>query len=547
MLARRPAGTEHTTINGAMRHPAVFLDRDNTLIANDGDLGDPAQVEIMPGVAAAIGRLRDAGYRIVVVSNQGGVARGAFSEADVEAVNRRTARLVDEAAGRAGLIDRFYYCPYHPEGTVERYRAEHPWRKPAPGMLRAAAGDLDLDLARSWLVGDQPRDIAAGRAAGCRTVILSGDPETIRAAEPTAAAADLESAAGIILARAAAPGVAPVPAGTARLAILCPSWVGDTIMATPVLRAARLALPSARIVAGCRPGLEALLAGLPWIDAVAVAETKRLSGTLDVAARLRGERPEAVILLPNSFRAGLIGLLSRAPRRIGYRRSGRGRLLTHALDPPPRRPPEPAINYYARLGAFALGLEAIDRRPQLAVTDAERAEAGRLLQGVARPFALLCPGASKPQKRWPAERFARLAEALARRGIAAASAGSLAEAGIVAQVAAGARAPVADLVRLGLSLGALKGVVAEAAIVVTNDTGPRHIAAALGRPAVTLFGPTDPRWTTLEGAPERIVTAEPFLAEDETADDDPDRCDISRIAVGDVLAAIGSLVPDPRP
>src|SRR5262245_266762 len=91
-----------------MPHAAIFLDRDNTLIANDGDLGDPAQVRVLPGAAQALGALRDAGYRIVVVSNQGGVARGAFSEADVDAVNQRTARLLDAEAGRAGLIDRFY-------------------------------------------------------------------------------------------------------------------------------------------------------------------------------------------------------------------------------------------------------------------------------------------------------------------------------------------------------------------------------------------------------------------------------------------------------
>ncbi len=155
-----------------MASGAVFLDRDNTLIVNDGDLGDPDAVRLIDGVAPALVRLGRAGWRLVVVSNQGGVARGRFTEQDVEAVNLRIAELVDGQAGTRGLIDRFYWCPYHPEGTVERYRREHPWRKPQPGMLIQASRDMAIDLEQSWMIGDQPRDVAAGRAAGCRTILI---------------------------------------------------------------------------------------------------------------------------------------------------------------------------------------------------------------------------------------------------------------------------------------------------------------------------------------------------------------------------------------
>jgi D-glycero-D-manno-heptose 1,7-bisphosphate phosphatase len=178
---------------------AVFLDRDNTLIDNDGDLGDPAHVKLLPGVAAALARLRDAGYRLVVVSNQGGVARGAFGEPDVEAVHARIAELVDAATGRRGVIDRFYYCPYHPDGSVEPYRREHPWRKPQPGMLHAARRDLGLDLEQSWLIGDQPRDVAAGKAAGCATILIAADPAAVTDAEPTAVVRTIGEAADVIL------------------------------------------------------------------------------------------------------------------------------------------------------------------------------------------------------------------------------------------------------------------------------------------------------------------------------------------------------------
>src|SRR5262249_43666245 len=135
-----------------MARRAVFLDRDDTLIDNGGDLGDPRGVVLLPGVPAACAALRGAGYLLVVVSNQAGVARGAFTEADVRAVNSEIGRQIDAGAERRGLIERFYFCPYHPEGTVERYRRDHPWRKPNPGMLLAAGDDLGIDLAASWLV-----------------------------------------------------------------------------------------------------------------------------------------------------------------------------------------------------------------------------------------------------------------------------------------------------------------------------------------------------------------------------------------------------------
>jgi D-glycero-D-manno-heptose 1,7-bisphosphate phosphatase len=199
---------------------AVFLDRDNTLIANDGDLGDPAAVRLLDGVAAGLRRLHEAGYRLIVVTNQGGVARGAFSEGDVDAVHQRIGTLVDEAAQTSGLVDRFYYCPYHPDAVLEEYRRDHPWRKPQPGMLLQAAHDLDLDLGDCWLVGDQARDIAAGHAAGCRTVLISarsgGDPQ------PTLTAPSFDRAVDAIIDAAA-----ESPARISRASLPAPPLAGN--------------------------------------------------------------------------------------------------------------------------------------------------------------------------------------------------------------------------------------------------------------------------------------------------------------------------------
>src|SRR5947209_5019368 len=141
-----------------LKRPAVFFDRDNTLIVSDGYLGDPSKVVLVEGAGDAIARLRALGFRTVVVSNQSGVARGMFTEDAVRAVNDRTNELLRADNPRA-VVDRHEFCPFHPEATVEQYRRDSDLRKPKPGMLLAAAEMMQLDLNRSWVIGDAPRDI----------------------------------------------------------------------------------------------------------------------------------------------------------------------------------------------------------------------------------------------------------------------------------------------------------------------------------------------------------------------------------------------------
>jgi D-glycero-D-manno-heptose 1,7-bisphosphate phosphatase len=174
-----------------MKRPAVFFDRDNTLIVADGFLGDPATVVLVDGAPDAVARVRQYGFRVVTISNQSGVARGLFDEAAVIAVNQRLSELLQEA-NPAAVIDRHEFCPFHPDAVVERYKQDSFLRKPKPGMILAAAAELSLDLGRSWVVGDAPRDIEAGRAAGCRTVLLKdpGIAPSPAAAEATDATAD---------------------------------------------------------------------------------------------------------------------------------------------------------------------------------------------------------------------------------------------------------------------------------------------------------------------------------------------------------------------
>ena len=179
------------------RQPAVFVDRDDTLIDQKGYLRDPDQIRIIPGVPDALKRLRDAGFAVVIVTNQSGVARGYFTEAELQAVHER---LQEKLAEKGAAVDAIYYCPYLDgrEAVVEAYRRDSDLRKPAAGMLRKAATDLRLDLSRSWMIGDSTRDVQAGRAAGCRTILLGSgatDPE----ARPDHTMSNFPAAADFIL------------------------------------------------------------------------------------------------------------------------------------------------------------------------------------------------------------------------------------------------------------------------------------------------------------------------------------------------------------
>ncbi len=155
--------------------PAVFLDKDGTLIDDVPYNVDPHRIELSLGAAHGAAVLSEAGYALVVVSNQSGVARGMFSEDALEAVEHRIRELLAEFdVPLAG----FYYCPHHPQGSVSRYATQCTCRKPEPGMILQAAEELGLDLAESWLIGDILDDVEAGHRAGCRTVLIDNGHET---------------------------------------------------------------------------------------------------------------------------------------------------------------------------------------------------------------------------------------------------------------------------------------------------------------------------------------------------------------------------------
>jgi D-glycero-D-manno-heptose 1,7-bisphosphate phosphatase len=174
---------------------AVFLDRDGTLIVEKDYLADPDDVELVEGAVEALRRLRKAGFLLVVVTNQSGIARGLYTEADYHAVAER----VDQELARRGVeLDAVRFCPHHPDHT-----GPCDCRKPATGMYRDAAAELGVDPARSWFVGDKPSDVLPARELGGQGILVRtgyGEALEKEVADDVAVVDDLGAAAALILA-----------------------------------------------------------------------------------------------------------------------------------------------------------------------------------------------------------------------------------------------------------------------------------------------------------------------------------------------------------
>ncbi len=158
-----------------MHARAVFLDKDGTLVEDIPYNVEPGLIRPVDGAWESLRLLQAAGFHLIVISNQSGVARGYFTEEDLLPVEERL-RAIFEAVGVS--LTAFYYCPHHPQGKVSRYAVVCDCRKPKPGMLYRAAQEYGIDLASSWMIGDILDDVEAGNRAGCRTVLIDNHHET---------------------------------------------------------------------------------------------------------------------------------------------------------------------------------------------------------------------------------------------------------------------------------------------------------------------------------------------------------------------------------
>ncbi len=292
-----------------------------------------------------------------------------------------------------------------------------------------------------------------------------------------------------------------------KILLFLPNWIGDTVMATPALRAIRRRFARAELVGVLRPYVAEVLDGLPLLDRCVVlpaagGRLSRLVRESRLLARLRPQRFDLAVLFPNSFRTAWLAWLSGARRRVGFDRDGRGWLLTDRLTPGPRRQPRPVLDDYLRL-AEHLGCTDRSRTMELATRPSDERLLARVLADaglVPLPRRLVClnpGGAYGAAKHWPAEYFAELA----RRIVDELDSAVLVLCGpsereTAREIAAQAARPtVVSLADAPVSIGLTKAAVRLCQLLVTTDSGPRHFAPPFNVPVITLFGPTHVEWS----------------------------------------------------
>jgi len=330
-----------------------------------------------------------------------------------------------------------------------------------------------------------------------------------------------------------------------KILIRGPNWVGDAVLAIPAMKAVRAHFTQAEITLLVRPWVAGLFTSAPFIDKV--WSESRPSSLLDwirITREIRTRRFNLALLFPNSFESALMTFLGRVPQRVGYATDGRTWMLTNAIAPSAKARHQ--VHYYLDI-VRTLSVKA--EQPSIAIeaTNEERAAARTLLasEGIPpeAPFLVVNPGAAYGSaKRWAEDRFAEVADVLAR------------EMGLqVAIVGSGAERPIAEQIRKRMksrtailngktTLETLIGVLAESTLIITNDSGPMHIAAALGVPTVAVFGSTDEKVTGPYGPRTRIVKhpveCSPCLLRECPIDH---RC-MTRVAVEDVCRAARELL-----
>ncbi len=304
-----------------------------------------------------------------------------------------------------------------------------------------------------------------------------------------------------------------------KILVVQPTWVGDAVMATPALRAIRQLYPNAHISYLLKRYVKPMYTGMPWADQLITyrtGKTDKKAGKqqfIGLIGRLRKAKFDTAIILPGSFKTALICKMAGIDRRIGYDRDGRGFLLTDKLLPhreAGKYIPTPIIKYYMGIAHY-LGSTERGLKMELFVTPSEKREADAIFDraGITndRPLIMLNPGAQYgSSKCWPTAYFAELADRLIDQLHAQVMISSAPkERKIVDEITRLMKHAPIDLAKAGLSLGALKEIVRRSDLLISNDTGPRHIAAAFGVPVVALFGPTHPEWTEIYYSKERIL------------------------------------------
>ncbi|MEU8408449.1 HAD-IIIA family hydrolase [Micromonospora sp. NPDC048842] len=476
------AGSRFVASPRAVLYDAVLLDRDGTLIEDVPYNGDPEKVRPVPGARAALDRLRSAGLRLAVVTNQSGLARGYFTGEQMRAVHAR----VEELLGR---FDAWLVCPHDDADGCD-------CRKPAPGLVYAAARELGTTPSRCVLVGDIGRDVGAAMAAGAAAVLV---PTPVTRPEEVAAAGwvatDLPAAVAEILRRQQAVQPSTPPTEPVRTALVVRSdSAGDVLVTGPAIRAVaagaeRVVLlcgPRGRAAANLLPGVDEIIEHpLPWIDpnpgpvdpeamrslsarlgAVgadqAVVFTSFHQSALPLALLLRMAAIDRIAAISDDYPGSLLDIRHRVP--VGVPEPERALSLAAAAGHRLPDGDEPVLR---------LRRDAVPPRP------ADLGDPG---------YVVLHPGSAASSRACPPEVATRIVGALADAGHRVLVTGGPDERAVTARVAAAGGTDLGGRT----DLAGLAAIVADASAVVVGNTGPAHLAAAAGVPVVSLFAPTVP-------------------------------------------------------
>lgn len=308
-----------------------------------------------------------------------------------------------------------------------------------------------------------------------------------------------------------------------RVVVRAPNWVGDAVIAIPALRELRRVLPEAHIALVSRSGAADIFIDADLVDEVLIYDRLGLASTWNQVREWRGGNFDLALLFQNAFEAAAIAFLSGIPVRIGYDTDRRGVLLTHSLPSPAWKDQRHESFYYlnlvaelARIFSAQARSEITEPRFDLYVSEDRKQNAVRFLneQGARPgfPLTVLCPGSINSRaKRWPAERYAELADRLAASGANVALIGSLGELEVSNQVCEYAHHQ--PIVLTGkTTVGEATAIISIADVLITNDTGPAHIGAALHTPTLVIFGPTNPLTTYPLAANAEIIRRAPDCA-----------------------------------
>ncbi|HKZ72144.1 MAG TPA: D-glycero-beta-D-manno-heptose 1,7-bisphosphate 7-phosphatase [Nitrospirota bacterium] len=507
-----------------MKRIAVFIDRDGTINEETGYVDSLAKFRLLPGVTEALRRLNESGIPAIVITNQSGVGRGYFSMDFLDTLHNR---MMMEFTEQGCRLDGIYICPHHPDENCA-------CRKPKPGMLLSAAKENEIILHASYVVGDKMRDIELAHRVGAKGIlVLTGyGAEELRNnppmpqipvgtefnSVPDHVAANLSEAVEWVLGQvkkqsrdadvAAGFSLRSKTAPRRRILIVKPSSLGDIIHSLPVLWELRRLYPGAHIGWVVKEAWRDIIADNPLLDEVIVLK-KGVGGFLSAVKNIRKAGYDTVIDLQGLFRSGLMTLLSGASEKTGF---SNARELAHLFYNHTVAVPPGTVHAVERYLEILKPIQ--NDRPHFPLyTDIDDAEWVKDFLRTnnlshARPLIAVNPSARWEKKRWPITSYAALINQLIRELkagiIILGSKEDIPLAEKISFLASGR--PVVSAGKT--SLKTLPALLERVDLLVTNDSGPMHIAAALGTPVVALFGPTNPGLTGPYGDGHIVIRKE---------------------------------------